>query len=118
MPRKFGQSLKYAGRGIHHAFWTQRNIRIHLMIAVLVYSLAVYLQLNYFELTALTLAICFVIISEMINTAIEEVVNLVATSKSVPAMIAKDVAAGAVLFSSICAIIVGCLIFIPHLIRR
>jgi diacylglycerol kinase (ATP) len=118
MPKKFAQSLTYAGRGIRHAFWTQRNIRIHLFIAAVIFGFGVYLQLSYFELIALTIMICFVLISEMINTSIEEIVNLVAPAKSVPAMIAKDVAAGAVLFSSICAIIVGCLIFIPHLSRR
>jgi diacylglycerol kinase len=112
------QSLRHARRGVRHAVSSQRNIRIHLVAAAAVFAFAVYLQLSYYELIALVLAICFVLISEMINTAIEEVVNFVSPTRSMPAMIAKDVAAGAVLFSSICAIIVGCLIFIPHLIRR
>ena len=118
MPRKFAQSLKFAGRGIKHAFLSQRNIRIHLAIGAIVVGFGVYYELDFYEALALIIVIGFVLISEMINTAIEEVVNLVAPGKSVPGMIAKDVAAGAVLFSSICAIIVGCLIFIPHLSRR
>jgi len=118
MPRKFVQSMKYAGNGIKHAFWTQRNIRIHIFIALFAFMLGLALKLEYYELIALILAICFVLISEMINTSIEEVVNMIAPSRSVGATVAKDVAAGAVLFSAICAIIVGCLIFIPHLIRR
>ena len=118
MPRRFAQSLKYAGRGIKHAFMSQRNIRIHLAVGAIMVALGVYYELDFYEALALIIVISFVLIAEMINTAIEEVVNLVAPGKSVPGMIAKDVAAGAVLFSSICAIIVGCLIFIPHLIRR
>jgi diacylglycerol kinase len=112
------QSLNYAGKGIKHAFWTQRNIRIHLVIAFIVFAFGVYIKLDLYELVALILAISFVLMSEMVNTSIEEVVNLVTPTRRAGATIAKDVAAGAVLFSSICAIIVGCLIFIPHLIRR
>lgn len=112
------KSLGHARRGVRHAVSTQRNIRIHLVIAALVIAFGVYLNLNDFELVAIILAISFVLISEMINTSIEEVVNLVTPGKRLRAKIAKDVAAGAVLFSSICAIIIGCLIFIPHLIRR
>lgn len=118
MPRKFTQSVKYASRGIKHAFLSQRNIRIHLFIGAVMLALGLYLQLDFYEALALVIVIGFVIIAEMINTAIEEVVNFVAPGKSTPGMIAKDVAAGAVLFSGICAIIVGCLIFIPHLSRR
>ena len=118
MPRHFMQSLRYAGNGIRHAFWTQRNIRIHLAVAIIVFAFGVYLRLSSFELIALILTICFVLISEMTNTSIEEAINLITTTHKIEAKIAKDVAAGAVLFSSICAIIVGCLIFIPHLIRR
>ena len=118
MPRKFMQSVRYAGKGIKHAFWTQRNIRIHTAIAIIVLALGVALGLSSYELVALVLAICFVIMSEMINTAIEETINLLSPSHHVSAMIGKDVAAGAVLFSSFCAIIVGCLIFIPHLVKR
>ena len=118
MPRRFIQSLSYARTGVKHAVATQRNIRIHFAMAVLVFTFGVFLRLSNFELVALVLAISFVILAEMINTSIEEVVNLLTPRKKLPAKIAKDVAAGAVLFSSICAIIVGCLIFMPHLFRR
>jgi diacylglycerol kinase len=118
MPRRFLSSFKYAGKGIQHAFWTQRNIRIHIFLAIFALAAGMYLKLTDFELVSLVLAICFVLISEMINTSIEEVVNLVTPTRRARATIAKDVAAGAVLFSAICAIIVGCLIFVPHLIGR
>jgi diacylglycerol kinase (ATP) len=118
MPRKFYQSFRYATSGIRHAFWTQRNIRIHLFLAAVVIVLGMFLQLSNSELVSLIVVICFVLISEMINTSIEEMVNLITTTHKAEAKIAKDVAAGAVLFSAFCAIIVGCLIFIPHIIRR
>jgi len=117
MPRKFMQSVRYAGKGIKHAFWTQRNIRFHSIAAFVVLAFGVELHLSSFELVALVLAICFVIMSEMINTAIEETINLLSPTHKVSAMIGKDVAAGAVLFSAFCAIIVGCLIFIPHITK-
>lgn len=116
MPRRFIQSMRYAGQGIKHAFWTQRNIRIHVTIAAIVMTVGIYLELSFYELVAIVLAISFVLMAEMVNTSIEEVVNLVSPKRKKGATIAKDVAAGAVLFSSICAIIVGCLIFIPHFI--
>jgi diacylglycerol kinase len=118
MPRKFYQSFKYAGQGIRHALNTQRNIRLHIAAAVAALVLGLILNISYYELVALVLAICFVLITEMINTSIEEIVNLVTPTRRAAATIAKDVAAGAVLFSAICAIIVGCLIFIPHIVRR
>jgi diacylglycerol kinase len=117
MPRRLFHSFKYAGQGIKHAFWTQRNIRIHLIIALIAFFLGLYLKLAYFELVAVVLAISFVLITEMINTAIEEIVNLVTPTRRAGATIAKDVAAGAVLFSAFCAILVGCLIFIPHIFK-
>jgi len=118
MPRKLAQSFRYAGHGVKHAMITQRNIRFHTVIALLVVIIGIVLRLSAYELAALTITICFVIVSEMINTSIEEAINLMTTTHKVEAKIAKDVAAGAVLFSAICAIIVGCLIFIPHIINK
>jgi diacylglycerol kinase (ATP) len=117
MPRKFFQSFKYAGNGLKHAFWTQRNIRIHIVTAFLVVAFGLYLNISTFEMVAIILAICFVIMSEMINTAIEEMVDLIVKEHRREANIAKDVAAGAVLFSAFCAIITGLLIFVPHLFK-
>jgi diacylglycerol kinase (ATP) len=118
MPRKLAQSFRYAGHGVKHALATQRNIRFHMVIALIVIIFGYLLKLSTYELAALAIAICFVIVSEMINTSIEEAINLMTTTHRAEAKIAKDVAAGAVLFSAVCAIIVGCLIFIPHIINK
>lgn len=115
MPRKFMESMRYAHKGIRHAFWTQRNIRIHLFIGAAVFAAGFYLRLDRNEFAVLIITIGFVIMAEMVNTAIEEAVDLASPGRHEKATVAKDVAAGAVLFSAVCAIIVGCLIFIPHL---
>lgn len=115
MPRRLTQSINYALKGIGHAFRTQRNLWIHSFIALIVIAAAVYLKLDYPQIVVLMVAIAFVMISEMMNTAIEEIVNLVTPTRRAQATISKDVAAGAVLFASFCAIIIGCLVFIPHL---
>jgi diacylglycerol kinase len=109
------ESMRYAHKGIRHAFWTQRNIRIHLFIGAAVFAAGFYLRLDRNEFAVLIITIGFVIMAEMVNTAIEEAVDLASPGRHEKATVAKDVAAGAVLFSAVCAIIVGCLIFIPHL---
>ena len=63
-------------KGIKHAFWTQRNIRIHLITGAIVFRFGVFLRLDRYELIALIITIGFVIMSEMVNTAIEEIVDL------------------------------------------
>ncbi|MFC1560008.1 diacylglycerol kinase family protein [Candidatus Margulisiibacteriota bacterium] len=115
MPRRLVQSFKYAGKGIKHAFKTQRNLWLHLFTSFIVIVVGIYMKLSYFELGVIVIAILFVLVTEMINTSIEEIVNLVTPTRRAGATIAKDVAAGAVLFAAFCAIIVGCLVFIPHL---
>ena len=115
MPRRFMQSLSYANKGMRHVFWTQRNFRIHLGIGAAVFVAGFWLKLSRIEFVTLIITIGFVIVAEMMNTAVEEAVDLASPGRHEKATIAKDVAAGAVLFSAICAIIVGCLIFIPHL---
>jgi len=115
MPRRLAQSVDYAMKGVKYAFRTQRNLWIHSIIALIVVGAGLYLRLSYYELGVLITAIAFVLVVEMVNTAIEQIVNLVTPTRRAGATIAKDVAAGAVLFASFCAIIIGCLIFIPHL---
>ncbi len=115
MPRKFVQSLGYAQKGIRHSIKSQRNIRIHFTVAALTVALGFYFRLSLIEFIFIAIMISMVIVAEMLNTAIEETVNLFTPGHHPRATLAKDTAAGAVLFSVICAIIVGCLIFIPHL---
>jgi diacylglycerol kinase (ATP) len=104
-------SFNNAFEGIIHALRTQRNLRIHFVVAVGVILFAVIVSVSRIELIALLISITFVLIAEMINTAVEGAIDVATTSFDPMAKLAKDVAAGAVLIATINAIAVGYLIF-------
>jgi diacylglycerol kinase (ATP) len=86
-------------------------MRIHFAVAIAVLVAAVWKGVNRFELIALLLAITFVLVAEMINSAIEQAIDLATTSFDPLAKLAKDIAAGAVLIAAINAVAVGYLVF-------
>ena len=104
-------SFNYAFEGIVHVLRTQRNLRIHFLIAIVVIAAAAALGVGRLELIALLLAIAFVLVAEMVNSAIEGAIDVSTTSFDPNAKLAKDVAAGAVLIASVTALAVGYLIF-------
>jgi diacylglycerol kinase (ATP) len=104
-------SFNYAFEGIIHVLRTQRNLRIHFAIAIAVIAAALALGVERLELIALLVAIAFVLVAEMFNSAIEGAIDVSTTSFDPNAKLAKDIAAGAVLISSITAIAVGYLVF-------
>lgn len=97
--------------GIVYTATTQRNFRIQLILAVIVLALSLFYGLGTTEFLCLVFALFFVIFAEMVNTAIETVVDLFVDVYHPKAKIAKDVAAGAVVLSACNALIVGYLIF-------
>jgi len=97
-------SFNYAFEGIIHVLRTQRNFRLHFLAAILVFAAAIALGVSRLQLIALVLAIAFVLIAEMLNTAIEGVIDVSTTSFDPNAKLAKDIAAGAVLIASIAAL--------------
>jgi diacylglycerol kinase (ATP) len=104
-------SFNYAIEGVVHVLRTQRNMRIHFAIAIAVLATAVAVRVSKMELIALLLAIAFVLIAEMINTAIEGAIDVATTSFDPMAKLAKDIAAGAVLIASVNAVAIGYLVF-------
>ena len=104
-------SFNYAFEGIIHVLRTQRNMRIHFAIAVVVLVAAIFADVTKLELIALLLAIGFVLIAEMINTALEAAIDVATTTFDPMAKLAKDIAAGAVLLASVNAVAVGYLVF-------
>jgi diacylglycerol kinase (ATP) len=104
-------SFNWAFEGIIHVLRTQRNLRIHFGIAIAVIAAAAALGVDRIELIVLLLAIAFVLVAEMVNSAIEGAIDVSTTSFDPNAKLAKDVAAGAVLIASVTAIAVGYLIF-------
>jgi len=104
-------SFNYAFEGIIHVLRTQRNLRIHFLIAIAVIAAAAALGVDRDELIALLIVIAFVLVAEMVNSAIEGAIDVSTTSFDPNAKLAKDVAAGAVLIATVTAIAVGYLVF-------
>jgi diacylglycerol kinase (ATP) len=104
-------SFNYAFEGIIHVLRTQRNLRIHFLIAIGVLAAAIALGVDRIEMILLLLAIAFVLVAEMVNSAIEGAIDVSTTSFDPNAKLAKDIAAGAVLIASVTAIGVGYLVF-------
>jgi diacylglycerol kinase (ATP) len=105
------ESFNFAFQGIIHVLRTQRNLRIHFGVAVLVLIAALLSDVSRMELVALLLAIAFVLIAEMLNTAVEAAIDVATTSFDPMAKLAKDIAAGAVLIAATVAVAVGYLVF-------
>ena len=113
--KKLIDSFNYAIDGIIYALRTQKNMRIHFCIAVVVLIGCLFFNLSRIELLMIFFAICLVIVMEMINTAIENAIDLFANHYHPLAKIAKNVAAGAVLIAALNAVLVGYLIFFDKL---
>lgn len=106
----------YAFAGVWYLLRTQRNAQIHCLIGACALALAAVLRVARWEWLVLIVTIALVLAVEGVNTAIEAVVDLVTTQPHPLAKIAKDVAAGTVLICAIASVLVGCLIFLPHLL--
>jgi diacylglycerol kinase (ATP) len=104
-------SFNYAFEGIIHVLRTQRNMRFHFLAAGAVLVAAIAIGVSRVELMALLISIGFVLIAEMINTAIEGTIDVSTTSFDPNAKLAKDIAAGAVLIATVNAVVIGYLVF-------
>ena len=113
--RPLFQSFNYAIDGLIFVLRTQRNMRIHMTVAAVVLAFSLLVGVNSIQFMLLIFAIGMVITAELINTAIEAVIDVTTSSYDPMAKIAKDVAAGAVLVTSLVAMMVAYLIFFPHL---
>ena len=119
-PAKKGQqgvarSFEHAYRGLIYAVRTQRNMRFHVVVAALVLVASLLVGVSELELAVLVLVIVVVFVTEMINTALEFAVDLVTKEYHPLAKLSKDVSAGAVLVSSVGAVLVGYLILADNL---
>jgi diacylglycerol kinase (ATP) len=113
---KRAKSFSYALRGIMVLVRTQHNMWLHMLAGAVTIFLGFFLHVAEFEWLALILTIALVILSEAFNTAIEFDIDLTSPEEHPFARDTKDVAAGAVLLSSIAAIAVGLIIFLPKII--
>jgi len=109
-------SFKYAWAGITYAFQTQRNFRIHVSVCALAIGLSVFLHLKPVEVAVIAVTSGLVLALELLNTAVESVVDLTVEQRYHElAKIAKDTAAGAVLVSALVAVLVAAMLILPPL---
>ena len=107
--RTFG----FAFNGLHKFFRSETKASIHTIAALLAVITGLVLKISLFQWGLITLVIGLVFISELINSSIEKLVDMISPEKNQQAGLIKDMAAGAVLFASLIAIITGLLVFVP-----
>lgn len=115
-PTRFIDSVNCAIEGILYTARTQKHMRRHFMAAIALLLAMLIMHVPAQEFTLLTLSICFVLFAELMNTAVEAVVDMVTTEYHPQAKIAKDVAAGAVLVAAISAAVMGYLLLSKYLL--
>ena len=114
-----GASFRYAAQGLGYAFMTQHNFRIHLVIGTVVFTLAFWLELELVQLAVLVLTVAAVLVLELLNTAMEAVVDLAIGRRYHPlARIAKDCAAAAVLTAALSSLLIALFLLLPPLTLR
>lgn len=108
---RWRRSFRYAYEGIKYALDTQSNMKFHFFVAFLVLLAALFVHLNKIDILFILLAVTLMIVTELINTAVEKTVDLAMPEQHPLAKIAKDVAAASVLVSAVFAIVVGMIVF-------
>ncbi|TVY09648.1 diacylglycerol kinase family protein [Paenibacillus cremeus] len=110
-PVKWQRSFRYAYEGVKYALATQRNMKFHFFAALIVLLLALFLGLTKVDLLFILLSVTLMIVTELINTAVEKAVDLAMPDIHPLAKIAKDVAAASVLVSAAFAAVTGMIVF-------
>lgn len=114
--RRLIKSFGYAVSGIIYTAKTQMNFKIHLTAILAVGLTGYYVKLSAAEWASIIMAIGLVLVAELLNTAVELLVDLVSPGFNAQAGKVKDIAAGAVLVAAGISVVVGAIIFIPKLI--
>lgn len=114
--RRRAHSFKYAFNGLRILFLEEHNSRIHALAAICVIIAGILFKISLFEWMALTFAIGLVFVVETVNSSIENSADLISLETNNKIKRIKDLSAAAVLISSICALVIGGLVFIPRII--
>lgn len=112
----FFRSFHYALRGLWYAFRHEHNFQIEVVFALLVFLLAFLFHLSLTEQSLLLITACVVLALELLNTAVERLVDMMKPRVHPYARVVKDIMAGAVLVSSLFALLIGCIIFFPRIV--
>jgi undecaprenol kinase len=111
----FFKSFSYAMRGLRYAIRKEKNFQNELVVAFVVFLMMIYFHMRRTEIIVLLLVIASVLILELLNTIMERVVDILKPRVHPYARLIKDLMAGVVLISSIFAIIIGIIIFLPYI---
>lgn len=114
---KLIKSFGFALEGIRHALHHNQNLQIHFLAAIIVVVGAWFYGVTHIEQAILAVTVLVAISAEMINTALEEMTNLITTEHRKEAKATKDVAAGMVLITVVGSIIIATIIFLPYILR-
>lgn len=114
--RRLPGSLRHALRGTWHVLRTEQNAQIHLLATVIVVTLAIAYRIPSEQFAILLLAIGFVLASEILNTVVEDFLDIIHPQHHPAIRRIKDALAGAVLLSALVSLIVGILIFAPYVL--
>jgi len=113
----FSKSLKSAFRGIVYAFNTESHLRFHFLAALAVLTAGFLLNITGIQWLFIIYAVGSVIVAELLNTALENTVDLIKAEFHPLAGKAKDIAAGAVLVAAVQAVLIGLIVFGPYIIK-
>jgi undecaprenol kinase len=111
------KSFSFAIAGLKTALWSERNMRIHFFVSLIAIGCSIFFSISKMEWLFVIVAIGGIFSLEMVNTAIERVVDLVTEDYHQLAKQAKDLAAGAVFIYAITAVLIGTMIFLPYFFR-
>lgn len=113
----FIKSITDAMNGVIEVLRSERNAKIHVIVALLVLLLGIFVKISNAEMAALFFAILLVFLSEIMNTAVEKTIDLIDTRHNPKIKLIKDMTAGAVLVASVGAAIIGIAIFYPYILE-
>ena len=114
--KRLVDSFNFAIEGLISALKDEKHMKVHILAAIIIVILAIIINASKVEILIISLSVSFVIITELVNTAVEAIIDLVSPERHPLAKLAKDVAAGAVLVAAINALCVGYLLFYDKLL--
>jgi diacylglycerol kinase len=115
--RKFLKSFSHALHGLQHALLHEQNFRIELFCALVTIGCAFVFSISKIEWFVVIINIAVVLAAELFNTAIENLCNMIHKTTHPIIKIVKDVSAAAVVITALCALVCGCIIFIPYFLK-
>ena len=114
--KRLAKSFIHAVKGLCFAIRYEKNLKIHLVVAFLAIVLAFIFKLNISEFIILIIIILLVFIAELLNTIVELIIDYINPHFNQRAKIIKDLSAGVVLIVAINAVVIGIILFYPHLV--